>query len=143
MIKKTLAYTAAFVLCFFIFGCASTPKETSAVSLILNGKSDEAKSLFQSKYDINETDASGNTPLHAAAIIDDADLALFLLIKGADDTRVNFEGDTPLHAAIKNDSFGTARVFAENGSDPIRKKQAQVFKNGKADAAENNQKSDG
>ena len=116
MIKKTLAYTAAFVLCFFIFGCASTPKETSAVSLILNGKSDEAKSLFQSKYDINETDASGNTPLHAAAIIDDADLALFLLIKGADDTRVNFEGDTPLHAAIKNDSFGTARVFAENGS---------------------------
>ena len=116
MIKKTLAYTAAFVLCFFIFGCASTPKETSAVSLILNGKSDDAKSLFQSKYDINETDASGNTPLHAAAIIDDADLALFLLIKGADDTRVNFEGDTPLHAAIKNDSFGTARVFAENGS---------------------------
>ena len=116
MIKKTLTYAAALVLCFFIFGCASTPEATSAVALILNGKGNDAKNLFQSKYDINETDASGNTPLHAAAIVDDADVALFLLIKGADDTRVNSDGDTPLHAAIKNDSFGVARVFAENGS---------------------------
>ncbi|QNL97309.1 ankyrin repeat domain-containing protein [Treponema sp. Marseille-Q4132] len=116
MIKKTITYALAFIFCVFIFGCASTPKERSVVALILSGKENEAKSLFQSKYDINETDASGNTPLHAAAIVDDADLALFLLIKGADDTKVNFDGDTPLHAAIKNDSFGAARIFAENGS---------------------------
>ena len=116
MIKKIITYVPAFIFCFFIFGCASTPKERSVVALILSGKGNEAKSLFQSKYDINETDASGNTPLHAAAIVDDADLALFLLIKGADDTKVNFDGDTPLHAAIKNDSFSAARVFAENGS---------------------------
>ena len=116
MIKKTLTYAASLILCFVIFACASTPKETSVVALILNGKGNEAKSLFQSKFDINETDSSGNTPLHAAAIVDDADLALFLLIKGADDTRVNSDGDTPLHAAIRNDSFGAAHVFAENES---------------------------
>ncbi|MDR9859062.1 ankyrin repeat domain-containing protein [Treponema socranskii] len=116
MIKKTLTYAASFIFCFVIFACTSTPKERSVVALILSGKGNEAKSLFQSKYDINETDASGNTPLHAAAIVDDADLALFLLIKGADDTKINSDGDTPLYAAIKHDSFGTARIFAENGS---------------------------
>ena len=116
MIKKTLTYAASFIFCFVIFACTSTPKERSVVALILSGKGNEAKSLFQSKYDINETDASGNTPLHAAAIVDDADLALFLLIKGADDTKINSDGDTPLHAAIKNDSLSAARVFAENGS---------------------------
>ena len=116
MIKKTITYVSAFIFCCFIFGCASTPKERSVITLILGGKGNEAKSLFQSKYDINETDASGNTPLHAAALVDDADVAHFLLIKGADDTRVNSDGDTPLHAAIKNDSLSAARVFAENGS---------------------------
>ena len=116
MIKKIITYVPAFIFCFFIFGCASTSKERSVVALILSGKGNEAKSLFQSKYDINETGASGNTPLHAAAIVDDADLALFLLIKGADDTKINSDGDTPLHAAIKNDSLSAARVFAENGS---------------------------
>ena len=116
MIKKTITYVSAFIFCCFIFGCASTPKEKSVITLILSGKGNEAKSLFQSKYDINETDASGNTPLHAAALVDDADVAHFLLIKGADDTRVNSDGDTPLHAAIKNDNFGAVRVFAENGS---------------------------
>lgn len=116
MIKKTITYVSAFIFCCFIFGCASTPKERSVITLILGGKGNEAKSLFQSKYDINETDASGNTPLHAAALVDDADVAHFLLIKGADDTRVNSDGDTPLHAAIKNDNFGAVRVFAENGS---------------------------
>lgn len=116
MIKKTLTYAASFIFCFVIFACTSTPKERSVVALILSGKGNEAKSLFQSKYDINETGASGNTPLHAAAIVDDADLALFLLIKGADDTKINSDGDTPLYAAIKHDSFGTARIFAENGS---------------------------
>ena len=116
MIKKTITYVSAFIFCCFIFGCVSTPKERSVITLILGGKGNEAKSLFQSKYDINETDASGNTPLHAAALVDDADVAHFLLIKGADDTRVNSDGDTPLHAAIKNDNFGAVRVFAENGS---------------------------
>ena len=116
MVKKTITYVSAFIFCCFIFGCASTPKEKSVITLILSGKGNEAKSLFQSKYDINETDASGNTPLHAAALVDDADVAHFLLIKGADDTRVNSDGDTPLHAAIKNDNFGAVRVFAENGS---------------------------
>ena len=116
MIKKTITYVSAFIFCCFIFGCASTPKERSVITLILSGKGNEAKSLFQSKYDINETDPSGNTPLHAAALVDDADVAHFLLIKGADDTRVNSDGDTPLHAAIKNDNFGAVRVFAENGS---------------------------
>ena len=116
MIKKTITYVSAFIFCCFIFGCVSTPKERSVITLILSGKGNEAKSLFQSKYDINETDASGNTPLHAAALVDDADVAHFLLIKGADDTRVNSDGDTPLHAAIKNDNFGAVRVFAENGS---------------------------
>jgi uncharacterized protein len=117
MIKNKLTALAVIVLCLFYSGCKTTQKEASAVELILNGKQDEAKGRFQTKYDINAVDAHGNTALHAAAQINDADLVTFLIIKGADTDLKNYDSDTALHVAIKNNSLDAAKVLATVGSN--------------------------
>ncbi len=118
MIKNKIPAFAAIVLCTLSFGCRTTPqKESSVVELILSGKQDEAKNRFQTKYDINAVDKHGNTALHAAAQINDADLVTFLIIKGADTDLKNYDSDTALHVAIKHDSFDAAKVLAAVGGD--------------------------
>jgi len=116
----------AVILCSAILfsGCLSLPflksskndAELSVQELILAGRYDEAKSMFLTKNDINEKDASGNTALHAAASVGDVDLITYLLIKGADSTIVNDDGDTPLLVAMKNEKYGAARTLAEAGA---------------------------
>jgi ankyrin repeat protein len=86
-------------------------KEPTAQELIKNGEIDKAKSLFQIRSDINEIDEDGNTVLHLAAMIDDADLVTYFIIKGADVHLRNRDGDSPLHVAIKNRSFNAAKVL--------------------------------
>ena len=69
---------------FLLAGCASAPKQQSIQELIMQGRYDEAKDLFKNKTDINAIDADGNTALHVAARVNEADLVSFLIIKGAD-----------------------------------------------------------
>ncbi|MCR4939953.1 MAG: ankyrin repeat domain-containing protein [Treponemataceae bacterium] len=85
--------------------------ETSIQKLILEGKSNEAQALFQAKIDVNNIDDMGNTPLHAAAQVNDSDLVRFLILKGADTEIKNKAGDTPLHIAIKNRSVRSAEIL--------------------------------
>ena len=80
--------------------------------MILSGETEEAKVFFQLKSDVNAIDKDGNTVLHAAAIIDDADLVTFFIHKGAHTALKNFSGDTPLHTAIKNKSIQAAKIIA-------------------------------
>ena len=87
-------------------------KEPTAQELIKNGEIDKAKSLFQIRSDINEVDEDGNTVLHLAAMIDDADLVTYFIIKGADVHLRNRDGDTPLHVAINYKSLNAAKVLA-------------------------------
>ena len=100
------------------------PKDNTNIQrLILDGKSNEAQELFQAKIDVNNTDEQGNTPLHAAAQVNDADLVSFLILKGADTEIKNKAGETPLHVAIKNKSVrsaeilgNTSNVFSKDGT---------------------------
>lgn len=85
--------------------------------LILTGKYDDAKAMFESQANINMADENGNTPLHAAAQVNNADLITFLIYKGAETELKNAQGDTPLHVAIKYDSVDAARVLAAVNSD--------------------------
>ena len=85
--------------------------------LILTGKYDDAKAMFESQTNINMADENGNTPLHAAAQVNNADLITFLIYKGAETELKNAQGDTPLHVAIKYDSVDAARVLAAVNSD--------------------------
>ena len=84
--------------------------------LILDGRSDEAQELFKAKIDINNIDEKGNTPLHAAAQVNDYDLVSFLILKGADTEIKNNQGETPLHVAIKNKSVRSAEILAESSN---------------------------
>lgn len=119
--KKTFLTLFVVFTIFSIFSCLSVPetteeppvnREMSIQELILSGRSDEARTMFQSKNDINGTDEYGNTALHSAASIDDYDLIDFLLYMGADSSIKNMNGDTALHVAIKNNAVKSSEILA-------------------------------
>ncbi len=112
MKKSASTVIKSIILILLFAGCVSTPKEESIFDLIMQGKYDEAKSRFKTKTDINAVDEDGNTALHLAAKVNEADLASFLVIKGADSEITNKAGETALHVAIKNDSLETAKILA-------------------------------
>ena len=125
MFKKTNLLICLLVLSVF-FSCKSTQnipvepvkEETKSIQqLILEGRTEEAKKLFQSSVDINETDEEGNTALHTAAKINDADLVTFFIYKGANVELKNNLGDTPLHVALKNNSKNCVSVLAAIGTN--------------------------
>lgn len=110
-----LKYAKLVALCasiLFITACGSTPKQPSVQELILQGRYDEAKEIFKTKTDINAVDEDGNTALHVAARVNEADLVSFLIIKGADTELRNNSGDTALHVAIKHNAIDAAKVLA-------------------------------
>lgn len=118
MNKKIISCLLSLLTILFVTGCKSAPvKEPSLTDLIKAGKIDEARDRFETKYDINEIDAEGNTALHLAAAMDDADLVTFLLIKKADIDLKNYESKTPLHMAISNNAKEAAQVLVQFGAN--------------------------
>lgn len=125
---KTLSNTAfIFILTTVFISCGSTKqsKNVSVQNLIMEGRFDEARDLFSLKTDINAQDADGNTALHIASKVNEADLVTFLIIKGADTEITNNFGETPLHIAVKNDNVDCAKnlialkanIFAKDDED--------------------------
>ena len=111
--RKFARFAVIFAAAIFLSGCTSTPKgPTSVQELILQGRYDEAKEIFKTKTDINSVDENGDTALHVAARVNEADLVSFLIIKGADTELRNNSGDTALHVAIKNNAIDAAKVLA-------------------------------
>lgn len=111
---KLFSALSALAAVLIFAGCVTTAKkakETSIQELIMAGRYEEAKELFKTKTDINATDADGNTALHMAARVNEADLVSFLIIKGADSEIRNNAGDTALHVAVKNDAIDAAKVL--------------------------------
>ena len=115
-----LAGIAGLIL---LSGCASTKpavKETknpkaskqTPQQLILDNRKEEAMQEFAMPVDINAMDEDGNTVLHVAAKVDDANLITYFIFRGADPELKNHEGDTPLHLAIKNDSMQAAKALS-------------------------------
>mmetsp|Transcript_1279 Transcript_1279/g.4050 ORF Transcript_1279/g.4050 Transcript_1279/m.4050 type:complete len:213 (-) Transcript_1279:114-752(-) len=64
---------------------------------------------------VNAVDRDGHTPLHAAAACDHADIARFLLDKGAHPSTQDHEGFSPLHWAVENDSLEVAQILLDHG----------------------------
>lgn len=112
IMKKLLPAVAGIFSVFLLASCATTPEKTSIQQLILQGRYEEAKELFRTKTDINAADEDGNTALHVAAKVNEADLVSFLIIKGADTELKNNDGDTALHVAIKNSCLEASKVLA-------------------------------
>ncbi|WP_027728587.1 ankyrin repeat domain-containing protein [Treponema sp. C6A8] len=122
MTKKILF--AVSILCFGFAACTTSqvaPKQEkdSIFNLLKQNKYDEVKSRFQFADDINGVDEEGNTVLHLAAAANEADLTLYLLIKGADPELKNYNGDTPLSLAIKSGSVESAEIIVNQNQDCI------------------------
>lgn len=114
IMKRIFSKTALiFTVCICLAGCGTVPvKSASVQELIMQGRYDEAKEIFKTKTDINAVDENGDSALHVAARVNEADLVSFLIIKGADTELRNNDGDTALHVAIKNDAIDAAKVLA-------------------------------
>ena len=139
MKKVTIVLCAACLVCFIISGCSSSktpevakpstptvaqpavvqqpePAANNIQNLILDGKSDDARALFDTKIDVNSVDENGNTALHAAARVNDYDLVSFLIYNGAQTELKNYDGDTALHVAIKNKSIRSAEILSTSSN---------------------------
>lgn len=116
MNKKFLFLSIIFSL--FITGCLSAPteqtnKKLSPHEMIKNRQINEVKAEFAMPNDINARDLDGNTVLHLAAEIDDAELVSYFIFKGAATGIKNQRGETALHVAINNNSFEAAKILCE------------------------------
>ena len=103
-----------FSLALLLGGCKSTK---TVQELIMAGEIEKAKSFFTNQAEINNADREGNTALHVAAKLNEADLVIFLIVKGADTELKNKSGDTPLHVAIENDAYEAARALTSLSAD--------------------------
>lgn len=66
---------------------------------------------------VDEINGSGATPLHLCASLGHAKLAQYLINKGANVHRCDYEsGWTPLHRALYNKRIGVALLLIENGA---------------------------
>ena len=115
MFKKTNLLICLLVLVSILFSCKTLPPQEKTIhELILEGKTEEVKSLFLSKGDVYEVDEEGNTPLHTAAKVNNRILVQLFLIEGANPFLKNNAGDTPLHVGIKNNSKESVECITKN-----------------------------
>ena len=118
--SKTVQLLFAICLLSFSFtSCLSTKSSGSKTphEMIKNNEIDAAKGQFLMPSDINGVDEDGNTVLHLAAQINDADLITFFMIKGADAELKNYESNTALHVAIENGCYDAAKALITMGAN--------------------------
>ena len=130
MTRRFILTTLSTVLPLLLLSCVTVQeKDPSAVNitqLIKEGKIEEAKQCFTSKYDINSVDEDGNTALHLAAKLNDSSLALFLLCNGADPDLKNFQSQTPLHVAVESGSKEAASTLVNFGCNIFARNEEGV-----------------
>jgi ankyrin len=104
---------------------AVAPNEDSALTLAIQNRVsalDAVKYLLQHKFDLNQPDKSGRTPLHHAAGIKNPAVVKLLLQNGADPNPKNdprFPKQLPpLAVAINTDDIETIQLLLEHKSDP-------------------------
>ncbi len=112
MMSKTILFPAVFTVAAAVLAGCATTKEATLQELVREGRTDELKDRFATKYDINATDENGDSALHLAAEKNDTDLVNFLLANGADSSLKNYRSQTPLHVAVENRSFDSAKILA-------------------------------
>jgi ankyrin repeat protein len=79
---------------------------------VFNKKDDVGTLLIEGGVDIAAIDKFGTTPLHAAAIVNDLELAKVLVKRGADLNAKTKDNQTPLEMAINKKSTEVAAFLA-------------------------------
>jgi ankyrin repeat protein len=112
------------VFLLVISGCASAPGETvpmaaddDVFALLEKGEIEKAKAYFLGKTAVNSVDSRGRTPLHAAAEIENPDLAAFFISLGADCEALDKEMRTPLCISAEKNDPSVAKVLVLAGAN--------------------------
>jgi len=96
---------------------ANQYNETPLMYVALIGDLPRVKALISKGAQVNK---EGWTPLHYAAVKARAEVAKFLLEKGALPNELTPDGDTALILAVRADSVETVQVLINGGADPSR-----------------------
>lgn len=96
---------------------ANQYNETPLMYVSLIGDVPRVKALINKGAQVNK---EGWTPLHYAAVKARAEVAKFLLEKGALPNELTPDGDTALILAVRADSVETVQVLINGGADPSR-----------------------
>ncbi|QDV82168.1 ankyrin repeat domain-containing protein [Planctomycetes bacterium TBK1r] len=86
----------------------------------VNEALDRAQAGFGSSPRVNVRDASGSTPLSAAALLGNIEIVKLLLERGANVAATNRDGTTPLHVAAFMCHTEVVELLLENGASPGR-----------------------
>lgn len=78
-------------------------KQTAFFEMVKNNKIQEIEELLQTEFNVNFTDAKGNTPLHYAVENGSLNIVTLLLNKNASVNVRNGKGRTPLYFAAQYD----------------------------------------
>ncbi len=110
--------------CGCVWGCMRS--ETDSVHRMQNANyNDDLHAaqfvLDETGYDINLTDAHGETPLHFAVKHGKREVVELLLQNAADPNREHsHNGDTPLHYAVMRGEKEIVRMLVDAGADPLK-----------------------
>lgn len=110
MNKKIALLLVSTILIFA--SCKTTEQKKTPQEMLREGLIESAKGEFTFSSDIHAVDNEGNTVLHVAAEIDNAELIDYFIARGADPDVKNSNGDTALLVAIKKDSFNVVKKLA-------------------------------
>ena len=97
----------------------NTTSESSALcDAVKNGDLQAVREQLTNGVDINAGDSEfGVTPLSWAVLLDDTEIAKFLIEKGADVNMKNRDGSTPLHSAAFLGRAEIAELLIQKGAD--------------------------
>ena len=94
------------------------PEVKALVEMAAQGKTEMLLKLLGPQTDVNRADASGTTPLHAAAKAGHRDIVLALLDHHADLNAKDKRGATPLLSAVAGNQPEIVRLLLDRGADP-------------------------
>lgn len=89
----------------------------SLLDLAENGDAAGVEKLLKVDIDLDATDESGRTALHAAAEAGDADIVAILLIRGAEADPIDDIGRTPLLMSVANGHGEVTEILVASGAD--------------------------
>ncbi|MDR3284285.1 MAG: ankyrin repeat domain-containing protein [Treponema sp.] len=114
--RKTVWITATLLVSLILTACMSAKTGSAEQSEVFNAADYEAAVGKLSETELNAQDSKGNTILHIAAQRNNADIVMYLLVRGADTTLLNNDQDSAIHVAIKNNSMDAVKVLAAHGN---------------------------
>jgi ankyrin repeat protein len=100
--------------------------ETLLISAIKGGSLQGVKWLCNSGVDINlQEDIDGHTPLYRACVLENFEIANFLISKKADPNIIAYDGSSPLTISVKNGSIEIVKLLIANNANIF------IYNNGK------------